>query len=229
MKLSLRAAGSAVSPSERVMTFRSADAAEAWLARVAHEHRRLLRDALADAGTVSLALLDDREVVRRVAQLLAHGRINAVEHVPLTIVSNLVEEEPIVAPEVYDYMSPRDETPAWKMTSWIGIVVMRDDEFPLAGQKYRLELPTGMFREGATDADGKIQFSAIAPGQCRLTLVDLKVERELATGSEHTVVIEEDWDFDLNVVPTPEHPEPEEPVEDGRWTLDNLARDIEAA
>lgn len=54
-------------------------------------------------------------------------------------------------------------------------------------------------------------------------------ELSLGTGLAHKIVLEEDWDFELEVVPARVDEQPEEQSEDdGDWSLDDLVCEDDA-
>lgn len=58
-------------------------------------------------------------------------------------------------------------------TAWIEVVLVGEDDAPIAGERYRLELPDGRTIEGRTNADGRIRAEGIPAGECALTFLDL--------------------------------------------------------
>lgn len=57
------------------------------------------------------------------------------------------------------------------LTHWIHVVVVDEDDRPLAGVRYRLELPDGRVREGRTDVDGGMYVDDIPAGECKVSLL----------------------------------------------------------
>lgn len=57
-------------------------------------------------------------------------------------------------------------------THWIHVIVMDQDDQPLAGVPYRIKLTDGRVREGRTTAEGGIFFDEIPAGQCSLSLLE---------------------------------------------------------
>lgn len=57
--------------------------------------------------------------------------------------------------------------------TWIKIQLIGEDDKPIPGEKYRVELPDGSTREGTLDAEGIAGFEEIDPGTCKITFPDL--------------------------------------------------------
>lgn len=57
-------------------------------------------------------------------------------------------------------------------THWIHVVVVDEDDQPLAGVRYRIELTDGRVREGRTNPEGGIYFDELPAGECSLSLLD---------------------------------------------------------
>lgn len=71
-----------------------------------------------------------------------------------------VEAEPLVT------STKEDET------HWIHVVVVDEEDRPLAGVRYRIELTDGRVRDGRTDANGGIYFDGMPTGDCKISLVE---------------------------------------------------------
>ncbi len=58
--------------------------------------------------------------------------------------------------------------------SWIEILLLDEDDNPVAGERYRVTLPDGQtVSEGTTDNDGYAKVSSIDPGNCKITFPEL--------------------------------------------------------
>jgi len=57
-------------------------------------------------------------------------------------------------------------------THWIHVIVVDQDDRPLAGVRYRIELTDGRVREGRTTAEGGIYFDEIPAGACKVSLLE---------------------------------------------------------
>lgn len=129
--------------------------------------RRLLADATAEGA---LPRLDDAAVLARVAAELRAGRATLVEHPADNLASFLgdgaAEEE--AAP--MSARAPRAER------TWIEIVLIGEDDKPIPGEAYRVELPDGSVREGSLDDKGFARCDGIDPGTCQVTFPRLDEE-----------------------------------------------------
>jgi hypothetical protein len=56
---------------------------------------------------------------------------------------------------------------------FIEIDLMDQDDQPVAGVKYRIQLPDQSIFEGQTDANGKARIDNIDSGQCTITLLTI--------------------------------------------------------
>ena len=57
--------------------------------------------------------------------------------------------------------------------TFVEVQMVGSDNKPIAGVKYRIELPDGDTKEGVTDANGMIRYEGIDPGECKVTFPDL--------------------------------------------------------
>ncbi|MCK6556303.1 type VI secretion system tip protein VgrG [Candidatus Binatia bacterium] len=57
--------------------------------------------------------------------------------------------------------------------TWVEIELLDEDERPVAGEEYRLDLADGSVRRGRLDANGKARVENIDPGTCELTFPNL--------------------------------------------------------
>lgn len=57
-------------------------------------------------------------------------------------------------------------------THWIQVVVVDEEERPLAGVRYRIGLTDGRVREGRTDANGRIYINKIPAGECSFSVLE---------------------------------------------------------
>jgi len=75
-------------------------------------------------------------------------------------------------PEAQKSGPPKDEIPLQqrkKQLAWLEIELVDQDNKPIAGEIYRVTLPSGAFREGALDGSGRARLEAIDPGACKVT------------------------------------------------------------
>jgi hypothetical protein len=78
-------------------------------------------------------------------------------------------EPPAHAPPPDDSIEP-EAPPQEPPKHWIEVELVSDDGRPLAGRRYRLELPDGSVREGVFDDKGLLREEGVDPGSCSLTL-----------------------------------------------------------
>ena len=57
-------------------------------------------------------------------------------------------------------------------THWIHVIIVDQDDQPLAGVRYRIELTDGQVREGRTNAEGGVYVDEIPPGTCKIALLE---------------------------------------------------------
>ena len=55
--------------------------------------------------------------------------------------------------------------PCGNTATWIDVRLLYPDGRPVAGAKYRVELPDSSIQEGTLDDEGKVRFDGIVPGQ----------------------------------------------------------------
>ena len=102
-------------------------------------------------------------------RLLATGRMQFREDrpVPLFAVDGEGPEE--IAPPI----STRE---ARVELTWIEIRLIGEDDKPIPGERYRLELTDGSTREGRLDDKGQARVDGIDPGNCTVTFPALDEE-----------------------------------------------------
>lgn len=133
--------------------------------------RDRLRRLLADCGDLGVHRLDDAEVRRRLLAALDSGRLVLCEcEAPsLTPPPRKVEQEVEPAAPV----RPQPPRPTEEETHWIEIVLLGEDEEPLPGFKWTIELPDGELREGVLDERGRARLDDIPGGTCRVSFPEL--------------------------------------------------------
>jgi type VI secretion system secreted protein VgrG len=57
--------------------------------------------------------------------------------------------------------------------SWVEFALTDENNKPLAGEKYEVELPDGSIAKGTTDSKGKAKIEGFETGPCKLTLPNL--------------------------------------------------------
>ncbi|WP_339721999.1 hypothetical protein [uncultured Paraglaciecola sp.] len=71
-----------------------------------------------------------------------------------------------------------DQTPEEKKekTSWIEIELLDEEDAPVPGEKYQIELPDGSIAKGTLDGDGFARVDGVKPGECKVTFPELDKE-----------------------------------------------------
>lgn len=149
-----------------------ADAALAVLRRAAREDPahpalgRIVEEVLPGAR----ARLEDDAALALLGGLLRARRLIVRERpgVPLgTFGGELAEAGP---------PQPADARPARTELTWIEIQLIGEDDQPIPGERYRIELPDGSVREGRLNDKGLARVDGIDPGQCVVTFPALDEE-----------------------------------------------------
>lgn len=71
---------------------------------------------------------------------------------------------------------PSPKTTPSAATSWIEIELVGEDDEPIVGARYRLELSDGSTIEGRLGSTGHVRLEGIDPGDCVLTFPELDQE-----------------------------------------------------
>jgi hypothetical protein len=132
-----------------------------------------LRRALADLHSISVlrglaadTLLfvgrDDDEMLEQLSWLLFEGSLRIVR---------LPKEALGGSGEATEVELARVEGRAVK--DWVEIVLLDDDDNPVAGAEYEMTLPDGSLETGRTNSAGKARFTGIDPGVCKVSFVRL--------------------------------------------------------
>jgi len=121
-----------------------------------------------------LTRCDDPELVEILASALADGRLVLVRRHRRMRTWPSSEVEVASPREVEEAEAPPAAlaAPAPAKT-WIEIQLIGEDDRPLPGERYRIELPDGALREGKLDSQGVARVSDIESGDCRITFPDL--------------------------------------------------------
>lgn len=56
---------------------------------------------------------------------------------------------------------------------WIEIELVDEENHPVSGEKYRIELPDGQIMEGTLDFNGFARLDGIEKGTCKITFSNL--------------------------------------------------------
>ena len=57
--------------------------------------------------------------------------------------------------------------------TWIEIELIGEDDEPIPGEKYKIEMPDGSVAQGTLDGDGLARKEGIDPGTCKISFPDL--------------------------------------------------------
>lgn len=71
---------------------------------------------------------------------------------------------------------PSPQTASPPATSWIEIELIGEDDQPVVGERYRLELTDGSAIEGRIGSTGIVRLEGIDPGDCVLSFPELDQE-----------------------------------------------------
>ncbi len=109
----------------------------------------------------------DPDVQRELAHRLVSGALHVV---PLP-----AAEASVLALEVQeDEPKKAQPTPFKKKKTWIEILLVDEQEQPVADRRYRITLPDGVtVKEGRTDARGHARLEEIDPGTCKVSFPDM--------------------------------------------------------
>jgi hypothetical protein len=111
-------------------------------------------------------LHDDATLLAAVRQRIDLGELVFVQHPRHTVDARVIE----APPPVYQPIEPEEIIDA---VDWIEILVADEDDEPVVGVAYELELPDGSVRRGRTNRAGIARVDSIPSGNCKLTLVEL--------------------------------------------------------
>jgi hypothetical protein len=133
--------------------------------------RTSLRARLAQtAPGEDISLLDEPSVDDQLARCLFTGALFSGAAAPA---ASLVFGEPVAAPEVSGGGVAAPETITPKSANWIAIELVGEDDKPIPGEKYRIQLPDGTFKVGRLDAQGRARLEGVTAGSCEVCFADL--------------------------------------------------------
>ena len=154
----------------RVLVLDSVTTARQFLARFAGRPddrlrlRRLVSERLAASEH-----LEDGDVLDRLARWIASGELRIVVR-ERGALSSWGDAQPA------EEARPEDVRAAVTERTWVTIQLVGEDERPIPGARYRVELPDASVREGQLDGQGLARFRNIDPGSCVVTFPDLDQE-----------------------------------------------------
>lgn len=155
------------------LTFSSSEDAFSWLKHLrsrngnsATQFRQFLAHCL--DGSEVFRLSDD-EAVRQLANLIYKRQIVVFRKVRFTYSGTRSEPAEEFAPAFPLQNHRRGAANTTRSKTWISIVLNDTDGNPVAGERYRIELPDGRVVEGSLDSFGTAAVSGIDPGQCKVS------------------------------------------------------------
>lgn len=113
-------------------------------------------DALSQAR-LNLAERDLVEAARR-------GQLELEEVIPTRPARRRLSAAPVASS-----LGPQDEA-----VDFIELVLVDQDDQPVARRPFNVELPSGAVRSGQTDDAGRARVDGIPPGQCKITFPDFE-------------------------------------------------------
>jgi hypothetical protein len=131
---------------------------------------RLLEDILPGAR----AHLDDDEVLALLGSMLRARRLLVREQPVMPLAG--FGAEPVADAGAVEPPQPAVARPARTELTWIEIQLIGEDNQPIPGERYRIELTDGSVREGRLNEEGLARVDGIDPGQCQVTFPALDEE-----------------------------------------------------
>jgi hypothetical protein len=132
---------------------------------------RQLRAALSEQD-FGAQRLDDRGIIERVAMHVEFGRWQ--------ILRRPDPRPPLDAQAVTDLsdlIRPEIEDPPVVRTHYVEIELVGEDDVPIPGARYRVELPNGTVRQGRTNDAGAARIEDIPrAGSCKISFPDLDAD-----------------------------------------------------
>mgnify|MGYP000134853111 CR=1 FL=1 len=73
------------------------------------------------------------------------------------------------------HKAPKNQTEEEKQekTSWIEIELLDEEDKPVPGEKYEIELPDGSMAKGSLDGNGFARVEGVKPGECKVSFPEL--------------------------------------------------------
>lgn len=79
-----------------------------------------------------------------------------------------------------------------RLRSWIEVQLIGEDDSPIPGEDYEIELPGGKVMKGKLDDQGTVRFDGLPSGLCRVTFPNL--DKEAWAAAEKTMAREQEVD-----------------------------------
>jgi type VI secretion system secreted protein VgrG len=80
---------------------------------------------------------------------------------------------PAFKPAAPDASNSSDEDKEVEKTSWIEIELLDEEDKPVSGEKYEIELPDGSLTTGTLDKDGYAKVEGFEAGDCQVSFPKL--------------------------------------------------------
>lgn len=74
------------------------------------------------------------------------------------------------------HRAPQGAEESERANSWIEIEMVDEEDEPVPGEAYRIELPDGSIAAGTLDENGMARVEGIEPGTCRIMFPELDRE-----------------------------------------------------
>jgi hypothetical protein len=111
--------------------------------------------------------LDDASLLVALRQRIDRGELVFMQRSRSTVDARVIERS------VLPIQKPFEPEEIIDSVDWIEILVADDDDEPVVGVAYELELPDGSVRRGRTNRYGIARVEPIPSGNCKLTLTEL--------------------------------------------------------
>jgi hypothetical protein len=112
-------------------------------------------------------LHDDAALLDALRQRIDRGELVFVQRSRQTVDARIIERSVPQVPKPFEPDEIIDSD------DWIELLIADEDDAPVVGVAYELELPDGSVRRGRTNRDGIARVEQIPSGNCKLTLVEL--------------------------------------------------------
>lgn len=190
--LIVRASHAAELTEERIAPVFLEASMDRWLAslytrRIVHELYELVEGPLGPSSPPHSQHRLHEQIKRRLREAFRHGELVAYANGPARLKQSisggtggggsapmpvpLLADRPEQAPS-QEQEKPQEQTERTR----VDILLVDEDDTPLAGVRYRLTLPDGSMREGQLDDQGAAREEDIDPGMCVLVFPELDGE-----------------------------------------------------
>lgn len=155
-----------------ILPFNDVSAAASFLRRFLSDRTQMenLR-SYAEKSIGPVAKMSDHEIIDQIARRVANGDIQFLKRANGTSARRSRLPEQSEAAE--GAIPPAQQAEEKKKTAWIEIKLVDMNGDPVAGEKYKLELPDGSTKEGSLDDQGMARETGIDPGSAKVSFPDL--------------------------------------------------------